>query len=119
MKETLWVVLALFVMLLLGAARAVPFLELIALGQSVMLYGAGIGVPLEIVYFGALAVCLRLAGKTPAGWYWRSFEHHHLLTPQQRWLVLPFFFLGALSFLVATIGIAIVVTAIVSVSFSG
>lgn len=116
MKEAGWVLGALVVMVLLGIARAVPFLDLIALGQSVMHYGAGVGVPLEIVYFSALRVCL--ADQRPVGWYWRPFAHHHLLQPRQRWLVLPFYVLGALSFAVATLGIAIVVLAVVTATFA-
>jgi len=117
-KEALWVGVALFIMSLLGLARAVPFFDLIALGQSVMLYGAGFGVPLEIAYFVGLGFALWRSRQATAGWYWRSFEHHHRLGSAGRWAILPFFYLGALSFLIATIGIAIVVTAIVSVSFA-
>lgn len=118
MKETWWVVLALVVMVLLGLVRAVPFLDLIALGQGVMLYGAGFGVPFELVYFAALGMSLGATGRRPAGWYWRPFAHHHLLDANRRWLVLPFYYLGALSFAVATLGIAIVVLSIVHASFS-
>jgi hypothetical protein len=114
MKEALWVLGALLVMVLLGVARAVPFLDLIAAGQSVMLYGAAFGVPFEIVYFTALGVSL--GGQRPVGWYWRPFVHHHLLTKSQRVVVLPFYALGALSFAVATLGIATVVIAVTSVS---
>lgn len=116
MKEALWVLGAIALMMLAGIARAVPFLDLIAAGQSVMLYGAAFGVPLEIVYFTALGVSL--AGQRPVGWYWRPFAHHHLLTRSQRVVVLPFYVLGALSFAVATLGIAIVVVAVVTASAS-
>lgn len=118
MKETWWVVLALLVMMLLGAARAVESLDLIAVGQAVMLYGAACGVPLEVVYFAALGVSLGVTRRRPVGWYWRPFAHHHLLDARQRRLVLPFYYLGALSFAAATLGIATVVTAIVAVSFA-
>lgn len=117
MKELLWVAGALLVVMLLGVARTVPFLDLIAVGQAVMLYGAAFGVPLEVVYFATLGVSLNATRRLPTGWYWRPFAHHHLLEPRQRWVVLPFYVSGALSFLVATLGIAIVIAAIVAVSF--
>ncbi len=117
MKELLWVFGALGVMMLLGVARTVPFLDLIAAGQAVMLYGAAFGVPLEIVYFATLGLSLRATRRLPTGWYWRPFAHHHLLERRQRVLVLPFYVAGALAFAAAVLGIAIVVTAIVAVSF--
>ena len=46
--------------------------------------------------------------------YWRSFEHHHLLSGGQRWVVLPAFFLGAFCFLLIVLGIAIVLLSAVA-----
>lgn len=105
------------VVMLLGIARTVPFFDLIAVGQAVMLYGAAFGVPLEVVYFATLGISLNATRRLPVGWYWRPFAHHHLLERRQRWVVLPFYLSGALAFAVATLGIAIVITAIVVVSF--
>lgn len=116
MKETLWVVGVVGAMVLVGLARAVPFMDLIGVGQTAMYLGAGLGVPLEAAYFTALGLSLRNTRRTPIGWFWRPFAHHHLLTPTQRWAVLPFYYLGALSFVLATLGIAIVIVAIAVVS---
>lgn len=118
MKEALWVLGLVLLMVLLGLARTAPD-GLLSLGQWVMYGGAAIGVPLELVYFGALYMTLGKTGRRPNNWYSRPFDHHHLLTSKQRWWVLPFYFLGALSFAAATLGIALVVIAIFGVSFSG
>ncbi len=109
MPEVLWVI---GILLLVGAAAAielVPWPVLLELGNQIMLTSAAVGVPLELIYFAGLGAALRYSGERPRGWYWRSFDHHHLLTPRQRGLVLPFFYLGALSFVAIVLGIAITV----------
>ena len=74
-------------------------------------------IPAEVVYFGLLAICLHHNGIVPRGWYWRSFEHHHLLSVAQKWLVLPAFFLGALCFLLIVMGIILVLLAATMAAF--
>ena len=67
----------------------------------------------ELVYFAALFVALRANGNVPDRWYARSFAHHKLLTPLQRRLVLPPFFLGALCLVLSLlIAIALVFASI-------
>ncbi len=117
MKEAWWVIAAVGLMMLVGVARALPFMDVLRVGQATMLYGAGIGVPLEVAYFAALGVSLRMNRTLPKGWFWRPFDHHHLLSPRQRLAVLPFYVTGALSFALATLGILIVLIAIAGVSF--
>lgn len=115
MHELAWVI---GLLLLIGAyalVGLVPGYYLVVIGQNVMLTSAAIGVPLELMYFALLAWALRANGVTPAGWYWRSFAHHHLLTPAQRWVVLPPFYAGALAFLGIALGIAIVLLGFVAV----
>jgi hypothetical protein len=119
MHEALWV---LGLLLLVGAYAAiglVPGDVLVMVGQYVMLGSAAIGVPLELVYFGLLAWALRVNGIAPKGWYWRSFVHHHLLTREQRLIVLPPFYAGALAFLGIALGIAIVLLGFISVLGAG
>ena len=53
-----------------------------------------VAVVAESIYFAALFASLQQNGEVPKRWYARSFEHHHRLSPRQRWLVLPFFWLG-------------------------
>ena len=109
MPEVLWVLGMLLALGALGALRLVPWQGLLSTGYDLMLDSAALGIPLEIVYFAALALALRYSGRLPRGWYWKSFEHHHLLGPRQKWLVLPWFFSGALSFLGIVFGIALTV----------
>lgn len=106
--------IAIFVLLLvglvaLGLARAVPALVLVEDGRDLMLAAAAVGIPLQVVYFGLLGACLAWSQRRPAGWFWRPFEHHHLLTPAQRWLVLPVFYAGAIAFVAIVLGISSVV----------
>jgi len=112
--ELLWVIA---VLLMIGAAAAieiVPWPIMLEFGNDFMLSSAALGVPLELLYFMALAWTLGYSGVRPPGWYWRSFKHHHLLGPRQRWIVLPLFYAGALSFLAIVLGIAIAVLGMIS-----
>lgn len=79
-----------------------------------LLVGVGsASVACELVYFAGLYGALRRNGEIPERWYARSFEHHGLLSPTQKWLVLPFFWLGFLGLTVALlIGIVLVIAAI-------
>ena len=115
MHELLWVMGLLVLVGAWAAVGLVPGDSLVLGGQYVMLSSAAVGVPLEILYFALLAWALHFNGAAPPGWYWRSFDHHHLLTPLQRRLVLPPFYGGALAFLGIGLGIAIVVLGFVSV----
>lgn len=108
MTEAVWAVVLLVVLGAVTAARTFAWGELIELGQYVMLHASAIGIPLELVYFALLGLALRKHAAYPRGWYWRSFEHHHLLTRAQRLCVLPFFYLGALAFLGIAAGIGLV-----------
>jgi hypothetical protein len=71
-------------------------------------------VPLEILYFAALGIALTLSGTRPRGWYWRPFHHHHLLSKPQKWLVLPLYYAGALSFAGIVLGILVVLLGMVA-----
>lgn len=107
MKEFGLFLLILLGLLGLGVAQALPAIALIEEGQYLMLAAGAIGIPLQVVYFTLLGIALTATQSRPAGWYWRPFAHHHLLTPGQRWLVLPVFYLGAISFLVINLGIVV------------
>ena len=111
MHEALWVIALLVLFGAIGVAQAVPWVVLMAAGNRLMFNAAGIGIPAELVYFSLLAICLHRNGAVPRGWYWRSFEHHHLLSDGQRWVVLPVFFLGAFCFVLIVLGIAVVLLA--------
>lgn len=108
MPEILWVVGLLLFIGAISAVQVVPWPMLIESGNDLMLATAAVGIPLEIVYYALLAVALFWGAGLPRGWYWRPFQHHHLLGPRQRWLVLPWFYLGALAFLGIVLGIAVV-----------
>lgn len=113
MQELAWVFG--LVLLLVGAAliNTVPWLALMNLGQTTMLGAAALGIPLELVYFSLLGLALGGVGR-PKGWYWRSFEHHKLLSAAQRRWVLPWFYSGALCFVVIVLGMLLVFLAVVA-----
>ncbi len=114
MPEALWVVGLLLLFGAVGAARLVAWTTLLAAGNSLMLGSAALGVPLELLYYALLAATLSWNGTRPRGWYWRPFEHHHLLGRGQKLLVLPWFFAGALSFLAIVLGIAVTLLGMVA-----
>jgi hypothetical protein len=114
MAEAGW---ALGVLLLLGGVTAVEMLgfnSLLELGQQVMLGSAALGIPLELAYYVLLGLVMARHPERQPGWYWRPFMHHHLLDTRARWLVLPPFYLGALSFLGIVLGIVMVLLAFVA-----
>lgn len=115
MHEALWVAGLLLVVCAYAAVGLVPGDVLVVTGQALMLGSAAVGLPLELLYFALLAWALRENDAMPKGWYWRSFAHHHLLTQQQRFIVLPPFYAGALAFLGIALGIAIVLLGFISV----
>lgn len=83
-------------------------------GQTIMLGGGAVGIPLEAVYYALLGAALYRRSVLPEGWYWRPFEHHHLLRRGEGWLVLPFFWTGLLAFVVCMIGIAVTTVGLVA-----
>lgn len=114
MPELIWVVAALLAVFGFGLVELVPWTDLLAAGNAVMLGCAAVGVPLEILYFASLGLALQLNGTRPPGWFWRPFQHHHLLVRRQKLCILPFYYSGALSFLGIVIGILLVVLGIVA-----
>lgn len=95
MRELALVVLALLV--LSAIAYGVQFVAQPSVYQLAWLLMTVLGlvaVVAESIYFATLFASLQKNGEVPARWYARSFEHHHRLSPSQRWLVLPFFWLG-------------------------
>lgn len=114
MIEAAWAFAVLVLLAAVTATVLVPWQSLLEIGQGVMLSASAVGIPLEIVYFALLGLALRVNGGAPQGWYWRSFLHHHLLTPSQRRWVLPWFYAGAFAFLCIGLGIVLVVLAFVA-----
>ena len=107
MPELLWVIGVLMLISAAAIVQLVPWPYLLEAGNQFMLAAAALGVPLEGIYYLLLGLTLSYAGTRPRGWYWRPFKHHHLLSVRQRWLVLPFFYSGALSFLAIVFGIGV------------
>jgi hypothetical protein len=118
-QEILLFALLLGALLALGLVSAVPGIVLIQDGQYVMLAAAAVGLPLQALYYALLGAALSWSGVRPRGWYWRPFAHHHLLSPRQRWLVLPVFWIGALAFLVILLAIATVLLGLVDMALEG
>lgn len=115
MRETLWVLAIVVVSCAVTAAGSLPALEIVQAGESVMLGCAVVGVPLQGVYFATLGLALHAGpAEVPAGWYWRPFAHHHLLTVPWRRLVIPCFAAGALAFVGIVLGVATVVLGMIA-----
>lgn len=109
MPEIVWVIGVVLLLCAVGAVELVPWIQLINSGNALMLNGAALGIPLELIYFVTLGIALTRTRQRPRGWYWRTFQHHHLLTRTQKVLVLPWFVAGALTFLCIVLGIVITV----------
>jgi hypothetical protein len=114
MQEAMWAGLLALLLGAFSAAALLPWEQVLSFGNNLMLSSAALGIPAELVYFFLLGLALGRSGTRPVGWYWRSFDHHHLLSPRAHRLVLPWFYLGATAFLGIGLGILIVVLALVS-----
>ncbi len=88
---------------LVSVLASVGWFVLVRGGMAISIVSAGIGLPLEAVYFGLMLLYARRDGGWKRGWIWRSFEHHHRLSRNQRWAAMPFFYLGALAFGIASL----------------
>lgn len=108
MNEIMWAVLLLVALAGFSVSAMLPWEQVVIFGRDVMLGSGFVGIPLELVYFTLLGLALGRPGPRPAGWYWRSFAHHHLLDQRARRLVMPWFYTGALCFLGIGLGILIV-----------
>ena len=114
MQEAIWAGLLALGLGALSAAALLPWEQVMSFGNSLMLSSAALGIPVELVYFLLLGLSLGRSGTRPVGWYWRSFDHHHLLSQRARRLVLPWFYVGATAFVGIGLGILIVVLGLVS-----
>lgn len=109
MPEIVWVAAVMLLLGAVGAVQLVPFMQLLSGGNALMLNSAALGIPLEVVYFVSLGVALSRNGTLPPGWFWRPFQHHHLLTRGQKLWIYPWYASGALAFLAVVLGIAVTV----------
>src|SRR5690349_20067284 len=108
MLEAGWAFLVLLAMAAATAVMLVPWAQLLDAGQMIMLASASVGIPMEAIYFSLLGFALTRTGHKPRGWYWASFNHHHLLTDRARMWVLPWFYVGALAFACIVLGMLVV-----------
>ncbi len=104
------VVLALLGLSLVSALA--PALGLLAGGAVLVLVGAMIGIPGGIAYHVALARVLgRRAALPPRWWLWPT-SLHGALRPDERRVVMPWFYVGALGFALILVGAAAVLAAV-------
>jgi hypothetical protein len=116
MRETTWVIGVILLCFAGVALQALPDVDWLRLGRSLMLASASVGIPLELLYFGALAVALqtRHSAGAPSGWYWRPFDQHGLLSSAAKCVVLPFYYGGAAAFVAVIVGVLMVVVAMIA-----
>jgi hypothetical protein len=107
-NEVMWAVLLLLALAGFSVSAMFPWEQVMIVGRDVMLGSGAVGIPLELIYFTLLGIALGRPGPRPAGWYWRSFMHHRLLSPRARRFVMPWFYAGALCFVGIGLGILIV-----------
>lgn len=114
MAELLWAAVIALAFGALAATTLVPWDLLVESGMRLMLGSAAFALPIEAVYFALLWRALRRDRPPPRGWYWRTFDHHHLLDRGQRRYVLPLFYVGAVGFAGISLGIGVVLLGFVA-----
>ena len=102
-------------LVLAGLALVALFVpvEALAVGAlALMAVGLVLGLPTGLYYHVLLRRELTAHGPAPAGWYWRPQKHHSELAPPARRRLMPWFWLGALGFLLICTGFCFAVTAL-------
>ncbi len=106
------VVLVLLAMAFGGALAG--FGLLLGLGAVASLLGLVAGVGVGIVYHAALYRTLGHRGLLPHGWWWRPTSFHDLLNGRERRSVMPWFYAGVTSVVVALGGCVLLLLGLVA-----
>jgi hypothetical protein len=104
-------------LLLLFVARGADLVHwslLMSAGGGVAVLGLTLGVAAGIGYHVALYRALGPLGKLRAGWLWRPTGHHALLTAAQRRAVMPWFYAGVTTMVMALSGCALILAGILT-----
>lgn len=104
--ELALVVAVVLLLVCVSLLSTIGWFTLVRMSLAISVASAMVGIPLEAVYFGMMIFIARREGNWQRGWIWRSFEHHARLSRAQRWVILPFFFLGAMAFAIASLATA-------------
>ena len=112
MRELLIVGLLLGTLLLFGLSLVLALDSVFYCGTAAVIIGFAFGIPCAAVYHVALFRSLRRRSALQPGWYWRPVELHVHLTRRDKTRTLPWFYSGALGFLVIIIGLALIVSAV-------
>jgi hypothetical protein len=105
MYETL-IVLGLLIALVVAGWMTVllSWQAIVVAGAACALLGLAVGLPTSLYYHLCLHRALHPRGLLPAGWWWSPIRYHALLGPGERRRVMPWFYAGALSFVLIVIG---------------
>jgi hypothetical protein len=108
------------VLLLGGAGLLAPLLAaqtVVAAGVVCAAAGLLVGVPTGLWYHLKLHACLRVQGPLPARWWVRPVALHRRLAPEQRPVVLLWFYAGGAGFALCVLGCGLVVAGVLLEGF--
>ena len=113
MGETLIAALVVVVLLAVGMAhRFVPWFTMLQGGVWVIIFGTTLSIAAGIVYHLALYRVLEPHAALKPRWWWRPTAFHQALQPHERPVVLPWFYVGAASFMLVMVGCLAVLLAV-------
>lgn len=108
MVETLIVVALLALLAGAGwAALLLPWQVIVVAGAALAAAGLLFGVPTGFYYHLRLHAQLAPRGVLPARWWWSPVKFHRHLRADERGRVMPWFYAGAIGFLLIVLGCAI------------
>jgi hypothetical protein len=116
MVEALVVLGVVAALCLLGVMAVVlPLETLVFVGVVCVATGIALGVPAGAYYHVKLYRYLAANGGVPRGFIWHPTRYHDALPTQTRRGILPWFFAGALGFLLILLGCALVILGVLRV----
>ena len=99
---------------LISGAMLLPWSSLYTTAWIAIAVGMAVGVPTGFTYHVVLYKQLKIMGEVPRGWYWRPISFNSRLDPRGRARVLPWLYVGGAGFMLVVIGIALIVTAMIT-----
>ena len=105
MREVIYVLLFLAVLLTLGSVSMVSWEVALKASTYSLVIGFALGLPTGVVYHVQLYKVLSPRDELPAGWFWSPIGFNRLLSAEDRSRVMPWCYMGGFGFVLIVLGL--------------